>query len=77
MPGLVIKDLPPALHRRLKARASAHRRSLAREVLVLLEEALGDRAGPPTLVEVDALRVHGARPLTPRLLEAARGLGRP
>lgn len=77
MPGLLIKDLPPRLHRRLRERAKASRRSLAREAIVILEEALDERAGPPTLEEVDRMRQAGARPLTDALIEEARTRGRP
>lgn len=77
MSGLLIKDLPEDLHRRLKERAAAHRRSMSREALLILEGSLRDRAGPPTLAEIDDLRVRGDRPLTQRLLDLARGTGRP
>lgn len=77
MPGLLIKDLPLALHRRLRARAAASHRSISREALVILEEALDERAGPPALEEVDALRQTGARLLTDDLVEKARAEGRP
>ena len=77
MPGLLIKNLPDDLHDRLKRRAARHHRSLGKEALALLEEALRDRAGPPTLAEVDRLRVTGARPLRQELLDEARGTGRP
>jgi plasmid stability protein len=76
MPGLLIKDLPRSLHRRLVERARANRRSMANEALTILEAALDDRAGAPSLQEVDAMRVRGRRALTPRLLDAARR-GRP
>jgi plasmid stability protein len=77
MSSLLIKDLPEALHRKLWARARAHRRSLGKEALVLIEEALDGRAGPPTLARIDARRVHGRAPLTQRLLDEARKGGRP
>jgi plasmid stability protein len=77
MPGLLIKDLPADLHRRLKARAGARGRSMSREAVAILAVALEDRAGPPTLDEVDRLRVRGRRPLTQDLLDEARGTGRP
>lgn len=77
MPGLLIKDLPPEVHARLKARARANRRSMGREALVLLEAALSGRAGPPTLETIDRLRVHGRSPLTPAILEEASDKGRP
>jgi len=40
MPGLLIKDLPPDLHTRLKEEAARHHRSMTRQALVLLEQAL-------------------------------------
>lgn len=76
MPGLLIKDLPDDVHQRLKHRAEAHHRSLGREALVILEEALQDAAGPPALEEIDRLRAHGSGPLTQDLLDRARHLGR-
>ena len=76
MAGLMIRDLPSELHERLKERARTHRRSLSREAIVILEEALGDRAGAPLLEEVDELRIRGARPLTQELLDDAREAGR-
>jgi plasmid stability protein len=77
MAGLMIRDLPKVLHERLKKRADAHRRSLSKETIIILEEALGDRAGPPLLEKVDELRVRGAQPLTQELLNHAREVGRP
>jgi plasmid stability protein len=44
MPGLVIKNLPPELHSRLKERAARHHRSMTREVIAVLEEVLQSRA---------------------------------
>jgi plasmid stability protein len=40
MPGLLIRDLPEDLHRKLKERAARNRRSLTKEALVILETAL-------------------------------------
>jgi plasmid stability protein len=77
MTGLLIKDVPKEIHDRLRSRAEAHRRSLTREALVILEEALADRSGPPTLEQIDRLRVRGAAPLTQDLIDRARQSGRP
>jgi plasmid stability protein len=77
MPGILIKDVPDDIHRKLKDRAARHRRSLHREALVILEQVLDDGAGPPSLEEVDRRRVRGNRPLTQELLEEARRTGRP
>ena len=72
MAGLLIKDVPRELHRKLKARAAANRRSLSGEVLTILESALHDRSGPLTLAQIDKLRARGRRPLTDAVLERAR-----
>lgn len=74
---MLIKEVPADLHRRLKERAAANRRSLSREVLTILEAAVAEPAGPPTLEEIDRLRVRGARPLSQDLLDRARAQGRP
>lgn len=72
MPRLLIRDVPNGLHRKLKARAAANRRSLNSEALAILESALYDRSGPLTLAQIDSLRVRGRRPLTDAVLERAR-----
>lgn len=77
MTGMLLKNLPESLHERLRARARANRRSMAAEVEVLLESALSDRAGSPTLEEIDALRIRGARPLTQAIVDQGRAEGRP
>lgn len=77
MANLMIRDLPPELHDRLKQRAKANRRSLGKEALVILEEALGSGAWPPTIEEIDSLRVCGARPLTQEMLDKPSESGRP
>ena len=77
MAGLMIRDLPEELHERLKERARANRRSLSKEAIVILEEALGDRAGSRPLEDVDEMRVRGAKLLTQDLLDLAREVGRP
>lgn len=79
MPTLTIKGLPPALYRRLKAQAAAHRRSLNGEIIVCLERSLA--AGPidPTswLEEARAFRGGLAiRPLTRRQVAEAKVVGR-
>ena len=44
MPGLLLKDFPPELHRRLKQEAARHHRSMTRQALALLEQALATPA---------------------------------
>jgi plasmid stability protein len=70
--ALLIKDLPKELHRKLKTRAAANRRSLSSEAITILETALHDRSGPPTLEEIDRLRVRGRRPLRQTIIDRAR-----
>ena len=41
MATMTVKDVPEKLHRRLKARAAAHRRSLNSEVIACLEATAG------------------------------------
>ena len=51
MASLLIRNLPPELHRRLKEQAARHHRSMTREAIALIEEALGStgavREAPP------------------------------
>lgn len=70
MANLTVKDLPDALYEKLKSQAHANRRSIASEVTVLLERALGERATS----EEDLLdRAKRLRDRTPtRLTEAKR-----
>ncbi len=44
MSGLLIKDFPPELHRRLKEEAVRHHRSMTRQALALLEQGLSGPA---------------------------------
>jgi plasmid stability protein len=72
MAGLLIKDLPNELHKKLKERAAANRRSLSSEAITILEKALLERSAPLTLEEIDRLRVRGLKPLTQAILDRAR-----
>ncbi len=40
MSAITIKNIPPAVHRKLKSRAKAHGRSLNREIITTLESAV-------------------------------------
>lgn len=53
MPSLLIKNIPPELHARLKQRAVANRRSLNSETIHMLEEAVA--APPPSAPTAEAL----------------------
>jgi len=51
---LNVKNLPDTLYRRLRKRARERRRSVAQEVTVILEEALGRRE-PLSILELRGL----------------------
>ncbi len=54
MATLNVKDFPNALHERLKALAARERRSVAQQVIVLLEGAV-EETEPHSLLELDGL----------------------
>lgn len=54
MATLNVKNLSDALYRKLQKRAREHRRSVAQEVTVLLEEAVG-RQEPLSILELRGL----------------------
>ncbi len=60
MPSLLIRDVDPALHARLKARAALHRRSLEEEVRESLRQSVAEpeRRRPENIVDV-ARRLFG------------------
>jgi plasmid stability protein len=72
MPGLLIKNVPASLHRRLKEAASRHRRSMTGEALVILEEALSQGATG----EDWPAPYKGPLPLTKGLVDKGRRTGR-
>ena len=51
MPSILIKDIPPELHRRLREAATRDHRSLSKEAIALLEAALTERPAelPPPI----------------------------
>ncbi len=70
MANLTVKDLPDPLYEKLKSRAHANRRSIAGEVRILLERALGER---PVREEELRGRAERLRAQTPtRLTEEKR-----
>ncbi|NOS99146.1 MAG: plasmid stabilization protein [Phycisphaerales bacterium] len=71
MASLLIRNLPDAIHVRLKQRAARHRRSLSREALVILEASLKDAGKRPSLQSIDRRRVRGLKPLTGAILRRA------
>jgi plasmid stability protein len=70
MPSILIKDIPPHLHERLRKAAVRDHRSLSKEVIALLEATLAERpAELPPPIEL-------AFPLTQDWLERAIAEGR-
>ena len=72
MAALIIEELPPELHLKLRESAARHHRSLAREALALLEDAL---SRPPAAVEPPR-PFKGHLPLTQDLLDQAKSESR-
>jgi plasmid stability protein len=79
MPSLTIKNLPAAVHRRLRARAALHGRSLNGEAIACLQAALGAEAvdADALLARARALRRSVAGRLTDRDVAAVKAEGRP
>jgi plasmid stability protein len=70
MASILLKDIPPELHERLRQAAARDHRSLNKEVIALLETALQERSGdlpPPISAEF---------PITQDWLEHAVSAGR-
>ena len=77
MAKILLRDVPDDVHERLREQADANRRSMNQEAVHILEEALRDRAGSPSLEKLDELRIRGRGRLTDALLREARESGRP
>ena len=71
MASVLIKNLPDELHQKLKVRAQRHHRSLNKELIALIENALESRS-VEDLPEPVKLR----KPLTQDMLDRARKEGR-
>jgi plasmid stability protein len=62
MAAVVIRNIPEATHKALKARAKAHGRSTEAEIRDILEKALGPAQGAATGKEIfDALHAFGQK----------------
>jgi plasmid stability protein len=72
MPGLLIKELPPGLHSKLKKQAQAHHRSMTREALAILEISLSREKAP----YIPPPPVKGAVPITQKWLDKTIREGR-
>ena len=79
MASLTLKNIPPDLHRKLKAQAAEHGRSLNSEAIAALRVAT---AGRPVdveafLAQARKLRARVRGRLTDEILREARSTGRP
>lgn len=75
MSGLLIKDFPPELHRKLKEEAARHHRSMTRQALALLEQALSSSArNAADLLPTKPLKL--AKPVTTNSVVAVLREGR-
>ncbi len=59
MATVTVKDLPDKVHRQLKARALAHRRSLNSEIIAVLEAATAAHRVDPDELLARAARLRG------------------
>ena len=78
--NVTVKDLPPRIHRKLKARAAANKRSLNWEMIEILEKAVESHPVniEELVAEVDRLHAkHKMPPITEAILRAAKSEGRP
>ncbi|MBK1718760.1 FitA-like ribbon-helix-helix domain-containing protein [Thiocystis violacea] len=60
MPSLTLKDIPPPLMERLRTRAAQDQRSLNREAIWLLEQALESFSDPATQLRQETAAQLGA-----------------
>jgi hypothetical protein len=72
VPELLIKDLSASLHRRLRAQAARNHRSVAEEVLAVLERALSESGRPNEIPPP----FKGRFALTDEFIKRARRQGR-
>jgi plasmid stability protein len=79
VPSITLKDIPEELHQRLKTSAARHHRSINREAVALLEEALMPAREPPedVLRRIRALRDKYPATLTASEITALKNAGRP
>jgi plasmid stability protein len=80
MATLTVKNIPDDLYEKLKQRAKAHHRSVNREIIVCIQEALESRRMDPEsfVARIEALhRQMQTPPLTDKMLRQARVDGRP
>ena len=81
MAALLIKNLPPAMHESLRARAERNHRSMTKEVLTILEHTLGNgeslvpaTSPVPPLKRVTTFKLR--KPLTAQFIDRVIREGR-
>lgn len=72
MPGLLIKELPKVLHRKLKERAKIHHRSMTKEALTILQKELQK----PLEEQLMPTPIKGRFRLTQEFIDEAKSEGR-
>lgn len=73
MPGIMIKDVPPEIHQKLKERAARNRRSMTKEALSILELVLLREEFPKQELP-EPIKTNF--PITDEWLDAAKRWGR-
>ena len=80
MPTITVKDIPSDLYEALKKKAAAHHRSINREVIHYIEEAVRGREVNVEEVLEKARQIQakiGPVPISEEILQAAKNEGRP
>jgi plasmid stability protein len=80
MATLTIKNIPDEIYQKLKQQALLHRRSLNKEVIISLEQALRKKLASPDTIIAKARKLRSKTSkfrLTEKILNAAKNKGRP
>lgn len=79
MATLTIKNIPDEIYEALKQQAILHRRSLNKEVIISLEQALHKKQADPSAILSKARKLRAKTSsfqLTEKILKAAKNKGR-
>jgi antitoxin FitA len=80
MASITVKDIPDELYEQLRESASAHHRSLNREIITCIERTVGSQRIDPEEFLARARRLReeiGGPPITDAEFTAAKVAGRP
>lgn len=72
MPAILLKDVPSALHRRLRQQATSRKRSLQQEAMLALERGLQASELPPPNTLPPPVPIKMKVPLTNEMLMEAK-----